>query len=152
MANFFTVNSHELYVISNDQQFGCLFNSLFRVTTKETSKLGITGPCQRNPPVTGGFPSQRASNAERFSMSWCNHVHWCMYCTAFFYMLNFLHKHPTYYTELSLQVTLCWNFNNFSFGQDTPQMIYCNRILRKFQLNIALCVLMIHQYWSRQWL
>ena len=26
----------------------------------------VTGLCDRNPPVTGGFPSQRASNAEMF--------------------------------------------------------------------------------------
>ena len=36
----------------------------FRRTSKGTSKLGGTGLCEGNPPVTGGFPSQRASNAE----------------------------------------------------------------------------------------
>ena len=30
----------------------------------ETSKLRVTGLCKGNPPVTGGFPSQRASNTE----------------------------------------------------------------------------------------
>ena len=29
--------------------------------------------CEGNPPVTGGFPSQRASNAESVSMSWSPH-------------------------------------------------------------------------------
>ena len=30
--------------------------------------------CGRNPPLTGGFPSQRASNVERVSISWDNQV------------------------------------------------------------------------------
>ena len=30
--------------------------------------------CEENPPLTSGFPSQRAKNAESFSMSWCQHV------------------------------------------------------------------------------
>ena len=37
-----------------------------QVDIKETSKLRI----QRNPPVTGGFPSQRPSSAENVSISW----------------------------------------------------------------------------------
>ena len=32
--------------------------------SKETSKLSVTGHCVGNPLVTGGFPAQRASNAE----------------------------------------------------------------------------------------
>ena len=31
---------------------------------KETSKLRDTGRCDGNPPVTEGFPSQKANNAE----------------------------------------------------------------------------------------
>ena len=38
-----------------------LFNCFFRVATKETSKFPVT-PLWGNPPVTGGFPSQRASD------------------------------------------------------------------------------------------
>ena len=35
---------------------------------RKTSKLCITGRCVGNPPVTGGFPSQRASDAEYISI------------------------------------------------------------------------------------
>ena len=38
---------------------------------KKTSKLGVIALCEGNPPVTGGFPTQRASNAENVSI---NHV------------------------------------------------------------------------------
>ena len=31
-----------------------------------TSKLRVTGHCEGNSPVTGEFPTQRASNAEMF--------------------------------------------------------------------------------------
>ena len=32
--------------------------------SKKTSKLCVTSLCERHLPVTGGFPSQRASNIE----------------------------------------------------------------------------------------
>ena len=44
-------------------------NSLCGLITKETSKLCIIGPYERNSLVTGGFPSQRASNTVSMSMS-----------------------------------------------------------------------------------
>ena len=47
---------------SYHQQLDYLFNSLFSLTSKKTSKL-----------VTGGFPSQRASYVENVSISWHHH-------------------------------------------------------------------------------
>ena len=37
---------------------------------RKTSKLRVTVLCEWNPPVTRGFPSQRASNAENVSIWW----------------------------------------------------------------------------------
>ena len=34
--------------------------------SKETSKLRVTGLCEGNQPMTGGFPSQMVSDAEKF--------------------------------------------------------------------------------------
>ena len=48
--------------ISNYRCLDCLLNCLFRRRSKETSKLRITGLCEGNSPVTGEFPTQRASN------------------------------------------------------------------------------------------
>ena len=50
--------------ISNHQHLDCFLNHLFRRRSKKTSKL-CTGLCEGNPPVTSGFPSQRASNVEK---------------------------------------------------------------------------------------
>ena len=58
--------------VSNNQCLDCLPNRLFRRRSKKTSKLCVTGLCEGNPPVTGGFPSQRASNAENVSI-WLHH-------------------------------------------------------------------------------
>ena len=45
-----------------------LFNQpLFRRRSKETSKLRVTGLCDRNSPVTGEFPAQKSSKAENLS-------------------------------------------------------------------------------------
>ena len=70
----FTVTSHGHHGVSNYQELHCLFYRLFRCTSKKTSKLRLTGFCEGNPPATGGFPSQRASNAENVSISWRHHV------------------------------------------------------------------------------
>ena len=58
--------------IWNHQRLDSLLNHLCRCRSKKTSKFRITGLCEGNPPVwgnapvTGGFPSQRASNTEIF--------------------------------------------------------------------------------------
>ena len=54
--------------------FDCLLNRLFRRRSEETSKLRLTGLRERNSPVTGEFPAQRASNAENVSIWWRHHV------------------------------------------------------------------------------
>ena len=46
----------------------------FRGGSKKTSKIRVTGLCEGNPHVTGGFPSQMASNAENVSNWWRHHV------------------------------------------------------------------------------
>ena len=51
---------------SNHQPRDCLLTRLFRHRWKKTSELRVTGLCAGNSPVTGEFPAQRASNAEKF--------------------------------------------------------------------------------------
>ena len=50
-----------------------LLNRLFRHRSKNMSKLRATGLYEGNPPVAGGFPSDRASNAENVSIWWRHH-------------------------------------------------------------------------------
>ena len=62
--------SHENRIISNGLQLKCLFNTSFQLTTRNHQSSSITDPLWGNPlvscgfPVTRGFPSQRANNAE----------------------------------------------------------------------------------------
>ena len=51
-----------------------LYNRLFRRRSEKTSKLRVTGLCAGNPPVTGEFPAQMASNAENVSIWRRHHV------------------------------------------------------------------------------
>ena len=60
--------------VSNHRRLDCLLNRLFRRRTKKTSKLRVAGLCVGNSPVTGEFPSPRASNAENVSIWWRHHV------------------------------------------------------------------------------
>ena len=65
--------SHEREDVSNHLQFDCLVNNLFRLTDGRiypSSRMTAFG--EGNPPVTGGFPSQRASNAE--TISWRHRI------------------------------------------------------------------------------
>ena len=55
------------------QPHHCLLSRLFRHRSKQTSKLSVTGLCEGNSPVTGEFPAQRASNAEKVSICWRHH-------------------------------------------------------------------------------
>ena len=44
------------------------------ISAKRTSKLGVTGLCEENSPVTDVLPTQRASNAENVSIWWRHHI------------------------------------------------------------------------------
>ena len=59
--------------VSNHQRPDCLLNRLFRRRLKKISKLRVTGLCVGNSPVTGEFPTQRASNTENVSIWWRHH-------------------------------------------------------------------------------
>ena len=62
----------------NHQRLDCLLDLLWLfcscAKSKNTPKLCITGLSQGEPAVTGGFPSQRASNAENVSIWWRHRV------------------------------------------------------------------------------
>ena len=74
--------------VSNHQQLDGLYNYLFTLTSKKTSKSALPALCEGNPPdtggfppqrasnaVSGGFPSQRDSNAESLSIAWRHNVY-----------------------------------------------------------------------------
>ena len=54
--------------VSNHRHLNCLRKHLSRRRSKKTSKLRITGLCEGNPPMTGGFLSQRASKRKCFHL------------------------------------------------------------------------------------
>ena len=59
---------------SNHRRIDSLLSRLFRRRSKKTPTLRVTGLCKGNSPVTGEFPAQRASNAEKVSFWWRHHV------------------------------------------------------------------------------
>ena len=70
--------------VSNHRRLDYLFNRLFMGRSKKISKFRVTGLCERNPPVTGGFPSQGVSNAENVSI-WLSHDSHCNESAAMFF-------------------------------------------------------------------
>ena len=59
--------------VANHQPHDCLLNRLVRRISKKTSKLRVTGIREEDSPMTGEFPTQRASNAENVSIWWRHH-------------------------------------------------------------------------------
>ena len=53
-----TATSNGRHGVSNYWSIECLFSSLFRLTTKNHQKSALLSLCERNPPVTGGFPTE----------------------------------------------------------------------------------------------
>ena len=60
--------------VSNHQPHDCLLKRLIRRSSKQTSKLRVTGLWVGNSPGTAECPAQRASNAENASIWWWHHV------------------------------------------------------------------------------
>ena len=90
--------------VSNHRRPDCLLNRLFMRRSKKTAKLRVTGLCEGNSPVTGEFPTQRASNAENISISWRNHFfYWkdfsivCSTNWIFIYLTTLNHSYVSFH-------------------------------------------------------
>ena len=59
--------------VSDHQRLDCLLNRLFRPKSKKISKLRALGLCEGKSPLTGEFPTQKASGAENASIWWRHH-------------------------------------------------------------------------------
>ena len=95
--SLFSIQLYMRTCVSNHQPHHCLLNRLFRRRSKKTSKLGITGFCAGNSPVTGELPAQMASNEENVSIWWRHHVpKWCP-CYKLFGDLQYTHLYKYLY-------------------------------------------------------
>ena len=56
--------------VANHLCLDWMLNRLFKRWSMKTSKPRLTGLCEGNPPLTGGFPSQRPSNTENVCIWW----------------------------------------------------------------------------------
>ena len=69
-ANPLQRRHNERHDESNQQQLNGLFNYLFKLTSRKTSKFALPVLCNGNPPVKDGFSSPRAGNAGSISITW----------------------------------------------------------------------------------
>ena len=68
-----TVKSHEHQEITNHQQLDCLFNNLFKLTTKKIWIFHVTDILWGEPPVTYRFPCKRPVMC-KVSMPLCHYM------------------------------------------------------------------------------
>ena len=106
--------------VSNHQSGDCLLNRLFMCRSKK--KLHVTGLCAGNSPVTGEFPTQKASNAENVSIWWRHHGEiWCYICihsdliqTISYYLIQTISYYWLPVTgEFPSQRPVMWSFDVF---------------------------------------
>ena len=98
--------------VSNHQPHDCLLNRLFRHRWKKTSKLRVTGFCVGNSPVTGEFPAQMASNAEKVSIWWRQlELYWQNDLRIKFHMTILCEISSLHYflCNTILKLTITWN-------------------------------------------
>ena len=89
-ANASAVDDY-IFHVSNRRHLDCLLKRLFGRRSKKTSKLRATGLCEGNSPVIGGFPSQRASNAENVPIWWRHHFIHKVHAVSCFVTDEFAH-------------------------------------------------------------
>ena len=99
--------------VSNHRRLDCLLNRLFRRRSKKTSKLRATGLCGVNSPVTGEFPSQRASNAENVSIWWRRHGNYLFVYRSYFHS-SISHSDSVLFNLNSCTFEVCEWIRNFN--------------------------------------
>ena len=72
---------------------------------RKYQKLRVTGLCEGNPPVIGGFPSQRVRNAKNVSIWWCHHA--------------------KSIAKTCLSIPNRWIFLKFCTGHGIPTVVLC---------------------------
>ena len=73
MLNYSHVLRAELISIAVNPSKSWIYRDLSTCWSKKTSKLRVTGLSEGNPPMTGGFPLQRASGVQNVSIWWRHH-------------------------------------------------------------------------------
>ena len=79
--------SHECHGGSSHSQIDCLFDSLFKLTTKYQSSASLA-LCVGEFTVTGGLLSPMVSNAESISTSWRHHLRGASHIHTWAYSFN----------------------------------------------------------------
>ena len=96
--------------VSNYRRLDCLLNRLFWRRPKKTSKLCVTGFYDWNPPVTSGFPSQRASNAENDSIWWCHHENDWYHINSWYFWSKIVYGNIAYLDIIQASDTIYHQF------------------------------------------
>ena len=122
-----------------------LVQQLIQAINKVNTKLRITGPLffvRGNPPVTGGFLSQRASNVESDSMPW--HHHESIPCDALFCLASVSTTELTHWGRDKIDAI---SQTTFSCAFSSMKIV---AFLLNFHWNMfARVQLTINQHWFR---
>ena len=119
--------------IINHRPRDCLLNRLFRRSSKKTTKLLVTGPCEGNSQVTGEFTAQKASNAENVYIWWRHHVIEIHIDDAWTRVANCLCTHKLYWYFGGVPgLPLGWRHNDHAgVSNHQPHGCLLNRLFRR---------------------
>ena len=101
--------------VSNHQRPDCLLNCLLR--RRKKSNVRVTGLCEGKSPLIGELPTQRTSNAEKFSIWWRHHdpLQWCW---------------PS-----NIKSTVCWKKLIFAILLNFSRRLFQSRWLSTYRLE-----------------
>ena len=123
--------------VSNHLRLDCLFSRLSRRRSKKTSKLRVTGLCDGNPWVIGGFPTQRASDAEKTSIWWRHH--------ELGELGNKGYPSETHLKPNSCEISFAHNF----FLNHQIILIFCTELLLCFMQNFKMIGQLKRMLWTK---
>ena len=127
-----SAKASQIIGVSNHRRLGCLLSGLFKRRWKEAPKLRVTGLCEGNPPVTGGFPSERVSNAANVFVRWRYHV-----------LANYVYN--------TLRATEEGIYNHQIDNSQFVSVIFCWRCTRHKVYIFGTCNVFFYQLIESEW-
>ena len=118
LSQAFQWRHNESHGVSNHRRLHCLINCWYRPRSKKISKLRVTGLCAWNSPVTGEFPTQKASNAENVSI-WLRHRGEFHFCQFSYYLLIRKNAHfcfEFFFFKNQACAVACWQVSIYHIG------------------------------------
>ena len=120
--------------IANYWSINCLFNSLFRLTTKIHQRYVLLPVCEGKPSVTSGFPTQMDSKAENVFIWWRHNGSFMTEMYAWFF--------STFFDFYVFCITVVYPIWSFKMADEIKWNLMTRQVLKSCRwMQCSLCSL-----------